>query len=107
MVELSTDFPELNPDDPTVEVWRTPVEDLQGDRPPGLINVNRYPFALSSHGIATFLQRPIALTPADLRAAEVEVAILGAGGLPPPTGTVGPPPVQTRPYRACPPEEVG
>ncbi len=79
MSELPTDFPELNPDDPTIDVWRTPVEDLQGDWPPGLINVNRYPFALASHGIGTFLSRPIGLTPADLRAAEVDVAILGAG----------------------------
>ena len=79
MAELPTDFPELNPDDPTIDVWRTPREDLQGDRPPGLINVNRYPFALASHGIGTFLSRPIGLTPADLQAAEVDVAILGAG----------------------------
>jgi agmatinase len=79
VAELPTDFPELNPDDPTAEMWRTPVEDLQGDRPPGLINVNRYPLALSSHGIATFLHRPIALTAADLRAGEVDVAMLGAG----------------------------
>ena len=79
MSELPTDFPHLNPDDPTKDSWRTPIEDLQGDRLPGLINLNRYPFTLASHGIATFLSRPIALTPADLRAAEVDVAILGAG----------------------------
>ena len=30
MVEVPTDFPELNPDDPTREMWRTPVESLQG-----------------------------------------------------------------------------
>jgi agmatinase len=35
--------------------------------------------ALSSHGIATFLQRPVGLTPADLRAAGVDVAMVGAG----------------------------
>lgn len=35
--------------------------------------------ALGSHGIATFLQRPVAQTPADLKAAEVNVAMLGAG----------------------------
>lgn len=79
MAEPETDFPHLNPDDPTIDLWRTPREDLQGDRPPGLINLNRYPFALSSHGIATFLQRPVALTPADLQAAEVDVALVGAG----------------------------
>jgi agmatinase len=79
MAELPTDFPELNPEDPTATVWRTPIEDLQGDRPPGLIRVHRYPMALASHGIATFFQRPIALTPADLNSAAVDVAMLGAG----------------------------
>jgi len=79
LADPTTDFPSLNPEDPTFDVWRTPREDLQGDRPPGLIDLNRYPMALSSHGIATFLQRPVALTPADLKAAEVNVAMLGAG----------------------------
>jgi len=82
MVTLSeppTDFPHLNPDDPTVDLWRTPRADLQGDRPPGLIDLHRYPLGMSSHGIATFMQRPVALTPADLRAGEVDVAMVGAG----------------------------
>ncbi len=79
MAELETDFPHLNPDDPTKDMWRIPKEDLQGDRPPGLIDLQRYPLGLGPSGIATFLQRPVALTPADLRAAEVEVAIVGAG----------------------------
>ncbi|MGI9529936.1 MAG: agmatinase family protein [Acidimicrobiia bacterium] len=79
MAEPTTDFPSLNPDDPTVDAWRVPKEDLQGDRPPGLIDLHRYPMGLSSHGIATFLQRPVALTPADLQAADVDVAIVGAG----------------------------
>lgn len=79
MTEPQTDFPDLDPDDPTSDLWRTPREDLQGDRPPGLVNVHRYPLGMSAHGIATFLHRPIALTPADLRAAEVDVAMLGAG----------------------------
>ena len=79
MGHIPTDFPEFNPDDPTKDAWRTPREDLQGDRPPGLIDLQRYPMALASHGIATFLQRPAALTPADLRAADVDVAMLGAG----------------------------
>ena len=79
MSEIPTDFPELNPDDPSIDIWRTPKEDLQGDRPPGLIDLNRYPIGMQGHGIATFLQRPVALTPADLKAAEVDVAMLGAG----------------------------
>ena len=79
MTEPTTDFSGLNPDDPTTDAWRETLPDLQAGREPGLINLARYPFALSSHGIATFLQRPVALTPADLRAAEVEVAMVGAG----------------------------
>lgn len=78
-MDYETDFPELNMDDPTRELWRTPRADLQGDRPPGLINLQRYPMGLSSAGIATFLHRPAALTPADLKAAEVDVAMVGAG----------------------------
>ena len=79
MSDLQTDFPEHNPDDPTKDAWRIPRDDLQGDRPPGLIHLNRYPFSAGASGIATFLQRPVAITPADLQAAEVEVALLGAG----------------------------
>lgn len=78
MEEPGTDFPDMNPDDPTTDVWRTPVDDLQGDRPPGLIHLSRYPFAQAAHGIPTFLNRPAAMTPADLKAAGVEVAMLGA-----------------------------
>jgi agmatinase len=79
VAEPAADFPELNPDDPTSDAWRTPIPNLQGDRPPGLIHLNRYPFALASTGIATFLQSPVALTQADLRAANVDVAMIGAG----------------------------
>ena len=79
MSDYPTEFPELNPDDPTKDAWRTPREDLQGDRPPGLIHLNRYEAGLGASGIATFLQRPVALTPADLKAAEVDVAMVGAG----------------------------
>lgn len=65
--------------DGTFDLWRTPRSDLQGDRPPGLIHLNRYPLALAPSGIATFLGRPVALTPADLRAAKVDIAMVGAG----------------------------
>jgi agmatinase len=78
VTEPTADFPELNPNDPTKDMWRTKRENLQGDRSPGLINLHRYELGISSHGIATFLGRPVALTPADLRAAEVEVAMVGA-----------------------------
>jgi formimidoylglutamase len=79
MAEEDTDFPHLNPDDPSIEAWRTPIPNLQGDRPPGLIHLNRFPIGMAPHGISTFLQRPVALTPADLAAANVDVAMVGAG----------------------------
>jgi hypothetical protein len=60
VAEHETDFPELNPDDPTRDMWRTPKPNLQSGRTPGLIDLHRYPLATSSTGIATFLQRPVA-----------------------------------------------
>ena len=65
--------------DPSSDLWRTPRADLQAGREPGLIHLNRYPLGLAPVGIATFLGRPAALTPADLRAADVDIAMLGAG----------------------------
>ena len=76
--EPPMDTEDLNRDDPTFDAWRTPRLDLQGDRPPGLIDLSRYLVGHASTGIATFLGRPAALTPADLQAAEVDVALLGA-----------------------------
>ena len=57
MAELETDFPSLNPDDPTTDLWRIPKENLQGDRPPGLIDLQRYPMGLGPSGIATFHEK--------------------------------------------------
>ena len=78
MSDYETEFPPMNPDDPTADAWSTPKPNLQGDRPPGLIDLQRYPISVQAGGIATFLQRPVALTVKDLKAAEVDVAILGA-----------------------------
>jgi hypothetical protein len=80
MAESNGDEPEgnfsgLNEADPTIDAWRTPRPDLQTGRTPGLINLQRYPLAHAASGIATFLGRPAALTPADLRAAQVDVAM--------------------------------
>jgi agmatinase len=73
------DGEDLVKDDPTFDVWRTPRGDLQKGREPGLIDVARYTMQRAGTGIPTFLDRPIALTPADLKAANVDVAMLGAG----------------------------
>lgn len=45
----------------------------------GPINLNRYPVELSYGGIQTFLKLPVCLTPEDLRAGQIDVAI---GGVP-------------------------
>jgi agmatinase len=49
------------------------------ERQPGPIRLNRYAFELAWTGIQTFLKLPLCLTPEDLRAGGVDVAI---GGVP-------------------------
>ena len=68
----------LDSDDPSYNAWRTPREDLNEGREPGPINVQRYASGLSWQGIPTFFHLPVALTPEDLAAGKVEVAIMGA-----------------------------
>lgn len=63
--------------DITKETWCTPREDLQGDRKPGLIYLSRPMLALGVSGIHSLLNAPLALTPADLKAGGVEVALMG------------------------------
>ena len=48
-------------------------------RPPGPINLNKYDYELSFSGIPTFLKLPYCMTPEDLSAGGIEVAI---GGIP-------------------------
>ena len=50
--DANPDYGAIVEDDPTKDAWRTPREDLQGGREPGLIHLNRYPLSLGSHGIA-------------------------------------------------------
>ena len=49
-----------------------------GHRPPGPVTVNRRANEMSWSGIQTFLKMPVCLTPEDLRAGRVDVAIGGA-----------------------------
>ena len=60
--------------------WKTrrPAE-FGTPRDDGPINVNRYLRAGPKSGIPTFFNLPVALTPQDLVAGEVDVAIMGAG----------------------------
>lgn len=68
----------LNRDDPTYDMWKIPRDDLSEGREPGPINVQRYPGGTGWNGIPTFFRLPIALTPEDLKAGDVDVAMLGA-----------------------------
>ena len=49
----------------------------QDQRPPGPINLQRYQFAFSKWAFPTYLGVSVALTPEDLKAGEVDVAIVG------------------------------
>lgn len=63
------------------DVWKQEYDRSQDPkREPGPIELNRYVInSTASGGIATFMGAPIALTPGDLKAGKVNVAIIGAG----------------------------
>lgn len=68
----------LDTKDPTYNLWKTYRDDLTEGREPGLINVQRLLGGGGWNGIPTFFKLPVALTPEDLTAGNVDVAILGA-----------------------------
>lgn len=68
----------LDPTDPTYDAWAKPREDLMNGREPGPINVQRYEGGFAWSGISTFFHAPVALTPQDLQAGQVDIAIMGA-----------------------------
>lgn len=68
----------LDTKDPSYNAWQTPRDDLQQGRDPGSINPNRFPFGMAYTAMPTFFSQPLALTPADLSAADVDVAVIGA-----------------------------
>ena len=69
----------LDTKDPSYNSWRQ-LRDLSNDpeREPGIINVQKYDFGMSYNAIPTFFHAPIAMTPEDLKASQVDVAIIGA-----------------------------
>lgn len=87
LIEPSTDEPwvdpnnpyiiRLNPNDPTLDLWRERRDFSEDKRPPGPVNVQRYKMGHVSTGIPTFFHKPVALTPEDLKAGNVDVAIMG------------------------------
>ncbi len=68
----------LNPDDPSIDAWKE-TRDLSADkREAGPINIHRYPGGAAYTGIPSFYNLPVALTPEDLKAGKVDVAMVGA-----------------------------
>ena len=62
------------------DIWKTPVDRSQeAKREPGPIDINRYTVPSGAYaGIPTFMGFPVALTPEDLKAGNVDVAVIGA-----------------------------
>lgn len=84
-------MPHINLDDPTTmkikqdkstNIWRTELDRTKIK--PGQMNVQRYELQLEAVGIKTFFQRPVVLTPENLKKSKVDIAIMGAptGALP-------------------------
>ena len=68
----------LDTSDWSYDAWKN-VRDFSKDkREPGIINVQRFDGHFPWVGIPTFFHLPVGLTPADLKASQVEVAIMGA-----------------------------
>jgi agmatinase len=69
----------LDTGDPSYNAWQT-IRDFGQDpkREPGPINIQKYDFGYSWFGIPTFFHLPVALTTEDLKAGNVDVAIMGA-----------------------------
>ncbi len=82
-------MPHINLDDSTVEnirqdeatnIWREERDySVDPKRDPGPMSLSRYRLQMENVGIKTFFQQPVALTPEDLKAGKVDVAIFGAG----------------------------
>ena len=68
----------LDKADPTYDLWKLIRDDLSEGREPGPIDVQRTWGGFGWQGIPTFFRLPVALTPEDLEAGQVDVAIMGA-----------------------------
>ena len=68
----------LDTGDPAYNLWQTPRDDLMEGREPGPIDIQRFVGGAGWFGIPTFFKLPVALTPEDLAAGNVDVAIVGA-----------------------------
>lgn len=68
----------INQASPSKDLWKLMRTDLDEGREPGPINVQRWAGNYPWVGIPTFFHLPVALTPADLKAGQVEIAFIGA-----------------------------
>ena len=68
----------MDPDDPIYDAWKFIRDNLSEGREPGPIDIQRQPFGLGFNGIPTFFRLPVALTPEDLKAGDVDIAFMGA-----------------------------
>ncbi len=78
-IEESPNSIPLNPDHPMKDP-RVLFNDFKDNPPrePGPIDIQRTTLGLAYQGIPTFFRAPVALTPEDLKAGKVDVAIMGA-----------------------------
>lgn len=69
----------LDKGDPSFNSWRK-LRDLSKDpkREAGIINIQKYDWGMSYNAMPTFFNTPVAMSPADLKASQVDIAILGA-----------------------------
>jgi len=69
----------LDTEDPSYNLWRT-LRSFEDDpkREPGIINIQKYNFGFSYNAMPTFFNQPVAMTPADLKASQVDIAVMGA-----------------------------
>ncbi len=67
----------LDTKDPTYNLWQLKRKNLSKGREPGPIDIQRYPGGFTYQGIPSFFNLPVALTPEDLKAGDVDVAMLG------------------------------
>ncbi|MBO9422519.1 arginase family protein [Labrenzia sp. R4_2] len=69
--------------DKSTNIWRE-LREGTGGKEPGPIDIQRYNLQMEPVGIQTFFKLPVAITPEDLKAGEIDIAIFGAptGALP-------------------------
>ena len=68
----------LNRDDPTTTEWNSRNSGRDPNRAPGPIDLHRYSGGTVYDAFPTFLSMPVAFTPEDLKAGDIDVAIVGA-----------------------------